>query len=125
MFYGMFQKNANVLNAHRGNLYKVVLLMAALTGGFVVGCPVYGLFGVTCPCCGVTRAWLAFFRGELSLAFQYHALFPVIPVVALLYILRDKIGCLKTRIMDIVLALLGGAIFIYALMRWTGFVDIP
>ena len=41
-----------------------------------------------CPTCGITRAWLAFLRGNFGEAFAFHPLFWSIPVL-LLYAVFD------------------------------------
>lgn len=40
-------------------------------------CPLYRLTGFACPGCGMTRAFHAFFSGDLVAAFDYNALFPI------------------------------------------------
>ena len=46
-----------------------------------VGCLVRFFFGISCPGCGLTRAWLAFLRGDVATAIAYHPLFWLVPVV--------------------------------------------
>ena len=50
------------------------------------GCIFYRLFGLVCPCCGVTRAWLNFLKFDLKTAIYYHALFPLIPVYLFVFV---------------------------------------
>ena len=90
---------------------------------FMFGCPFYELFGITCPCCGVTRAWLAFLCGDLVLAFQFHLFFPVVPVILLLVLLRNRIYL--TKIVDVCLYVFAIVLFIYNGMRWVGLVNMP
>ncbi len=61
----------------------VVLLYAKLRilGGI---CPFRLVTGIPCPGCGMTRAVLAACRGDMTAAFAYHPLFPLLPLVALL-----------------------------------------
>lgn len=49
-----------------------------------IGCLIKTLFGIPCPGCGMTRAWLALLRGDFSAAFRWHPLFWLAPVLALL-----------------------------------------
>lgn len=44
-------------------------------------CPVKFLFGIDCPSCGMTRAFLALMNFDLHLAFSYHPLFPVFGIL--------------------------------------------
>jgi hypothetical protein len=46
-------------------------------------CPLAGVFGIPCPGCGLTRATLAFVRGDLRQAFTFH---PLVLVLAPLFI---------------------------------------
>lgn len=39
------------------------------------------IFHVSCPTCGMTRAWMAVLEGNLQQAFEYHSLFLLGPVV--------------------------------------------
>lgn len=71
-----------------------VLIMHCIIAGVLValvfyGCVFYNLFGIICPACGVTRAWLAFFRWDFEEAFRFHALFPIVPIYILVFIHRD------------------------------------
>ena len=98
----------------------VALLIAA-----VCGCPVYRFFGVSCPCCGVTRAWICLFQGDVSGAFHYHGLFPVLPLLAVLYIWHDKIPRKWKPAASAVMMIDGIAVGIYGILRWCGFVAMP
>ena len=56
-----------------------VYLLAMLAG---ISCPILFVTGIPCPGCGMTRAWVQFFRGNIREAFRFHPLFPL-PVVLL------------------------------------------
>lgn len=57
---------------------SLYLLMSVLG----VGCPIAFLTGISCAGCGMTRAWLAAFQGDVRLAMYYHPLFwMVIPLI--------------------------------------------
>jgi hypothetical protein len=107
------------------HILGVLLLLLALTLLIIYGCPFYELFGIPCPCCGVTRAWLAFLRGDITLAFQYHALFLVIPPMGILYLSNALLLDKGNRIATVILSSAGCLIFLYAVMRWFGFVIMP
>ena len=47
-------------------------------------CPMRLIFGIPCPGCGLTRSFCAIARGNLSAAFGYHALGPVLYLVLLI-----------------------------------------
>lgn len=48
------------------------------------------LTGIPCPCCGMSRAWLALLRLDFRGAFSFHPMFWSLPVLALVFLLD---GC--------------------------------
>ncbi len=50
-------------------------------------CPFSFFLGISCPGCGMTRAFLSLFRFDFAQAFYYHPLFPLVIVLVLLYCL--------------------------------------
>lgn len=64
-----------------GTFVAVAALVLYLIG---VGCPIKFMTGVSCPGCGMTRAWLELARGHLAAAFAYHPLFWAVPAVVVL-----------------------------------------
>ena len=59
-------------------LYAVVLYI------FEIGCPILRFIGIPCPGCGMTRAWLSVLRGDIVMAFSYHAMFWALPILVLM-----------------------------------------
>ncbi|MBE5859049.1 MAG: DUF2752 domain-containing protein [Butyrivibrio sp.] len=55
-----------------------------------IGCPIKYFTGVSCPGCGMTRAWLMAFRLDFAGAFSYHPLFMLGPVLILAIYLYEK-----------------------------------
>ncbi len=53
-------------------------LVLALLG---IGCPIKFATGVSCPGCGMTRAWLEALQLHFDRAFAYHPLFWLVPLV--------------------------------------------
>lgn len=49
-----------------------------------LGCVFKGITGLSCPGCGMTRAWLAALRLDLAAAVAYHPLFWTVPIALLL-----------------------------------------
>lgn len=41
-------------------------------------CPIKYIFGLSCPICGLTRAFLSAFSLNFSMAFHYHLFWPII-----------------------------------------------
>lgn len=109
-------------------LFNLITAFGAAIGVLIVcifGCPIYEIFGVCCPCCGVTRAWLCFLRGNVAEAFRYHALFPLLPLLGILYILNDRIPRRWKPMANSVLIAVAVAAAIYSILRWCGFVAMP
>lgn len=65
-----------------------VLFAVGFFIGVSYGCAWRLLFGVECPSCGISRAWLAVFRGDFAVAFRYHPMFWYPPLIALYCCLR-------------------------------------
>lgn len=61
-----------------------VLLLQAMG----ITCLIKFVTGISCPGCGMTRAWLSFLTGHPHRAFAYHPLFLVLVPVAAYLILR-------------------------------------
>ena len=63
----------------------VVLESAGIT------CPIKYLTGISCAGCGMSRAWLAVFRGDFAAAFSFHPLFWLPGVAAAVFIFRKQL----------------------------------
>ena len=105
-------------------LNNIILLVATLVLA-VSGCPIYELFGVICPACGTTRAWLCFLSGQYKRAFQYNAYFMVMPMILVLFANYDFIPQKYKRIILIILVILCVLIFIYYFLRLCGLCIMP
>ena len=67
--------------------FCVAMLMAGvLLHVSHVGCPIKFVTGVSCPGCGMTRAWLSVVHGDVHQAVAYHPLFWTVPFVMALVI---------------------------------------
>ncbi len=67
---------------------KEKLLFTALYAGIVllmqyfnISCIFVWLFDITCPGCGMVRAWKSVLRLDFSAAFSYHAMFWTAPIL--------------------------------------------
>lgn len=56
------------------------LVIVLLWVNFIGFCPIRKITGVICPGCGMTRAWLAFFKLDICNAFRYHPMFWALPI---------------------------------------------
>lgn len=75
-------------------MYAGFLLLARL---WHLPCVFQRLFGVPCPGCGMTRAWLSVFRGQLTAAFAHHPLFRTVPLLYG-YLLADGLLFRRVRV---------------------------
>lgn len=57
-----------------------------------ITCPIKYLTGISCPGCGMTRAWIAFFHFDVAKAWNYHPLFYLPPFVVLAVVFRRKMN---------------------------------
>jgi len=66
-----------------------IIIFIILSMIVMYGCVFNKLLGIVCPGCGVTRAWLCFFRLDIKSALYYHALFPFIPIYIFVFVHKD------------------------------------
>ena len=80
-------------------------------------CPFVLLTGYPCPLCGMTRAFFALFRGDLSTAWQLHA-FSVLLVIALILLgIRRYIFHKKIKRKKLLLLILCSGLLVYYIYR--------
>lgn len=81
------------------------------------GCPIKLLTGISCPGCGMTRAWIQLLQLHPASAFSYHPLFAV-PVVFVVFYVLKKYGIEKPyRIVNVFLMALLLVVYILRLMN--------
>ena len=63
------------------NQHKAAIITIATVSGFYlilfsqgITCPIKYVTGISCACCGMTRAWISLAGGDLQRAFSYHPL---------------------------------------------------
>ena len=69
---------------------SVVLLYVFLYMA-VIGCPIKFLTGISCPGCGMTRAYLSLLRLDVTSAFKYHPLWPFPALAVIICLFKEKI----------------------------------
>lgn len=57
-----------------------------------IGCPIKFITGISCPGCGMTRAYYSLLHLDFKNAFYYHPLFWALPIIILLILFKDKIN---------------------------------
>lgn len=111
------------MNPKQKQLALIALLAVGVFGALILlgiyQCPVYGILGIPCPGCGMSRAAMAMLRGDIALAFAMNpGLFWLIlcgGVVALSGVL-DIFGCKANTLYKnkwLYVAIFAGLILIY------------
>lgn len=76
---------------HLRLLGRIGLIAAALALVMALGCPLRLLTGLSCPGCGMTRAWGHVLRLDFAAAFAAHPLFPLAPVLVAYILFEDRL----------------------------------
>ena len=77
------------------NNFVVLLAIAAFYGVLHllgITCPIRFFTGISCPGCGMTRAWLSLLRGDYHQAFDYHPLFILPLIFVICYLFRSHLS---------------------------------
>jgi len=96
-------------------LFILLLLAVGFFAGISYGCVFRNTFGIICPSCGISRAWLAVFRGQLKSAIRLHPMFWFPPAV-LFYCCRTK-PLISKKADWWIIALLGATYFTLYLIK--------
>lgn len=70
----------------------VLVLLILIAYLLDAGCIFKKITGLSCPGCGMTRAWLSVLKGDIEMAFYYHPLFWMVAVVPFLILFRNRIA---------------------------------
>lgn len=71
-------------------LFAILLLYVILSSLFAIGCPIKFVTGLSCPGCGLTRAWLSLFALGPAAAFALHPLFWSVPFIVILAVMYQN-----------------------------------
>lgn len=111
-------------NKIKQNIPYILLFFGIAAFYLLTGCPSRVLFGVACPGCGMSRAVEAVLRLDFQLALEYHPLVFLLPVAAVIYLLRKKIPKKLLVFLGITALLLMLAVYIYRLSAGSDIVYI-
>ena len=79
----------------------IILLLSLLK---IYKCPFKYIFGISCPFCGMTRAFISLIKFEIAKSFYYHLLWPLVLIILIIYTLIElKIIKIKKKIIYILL----------------------
>lgn len=81
------------MNRNKSNIFLIG--MALITIGaiyIIIGCPIKFLTGISCPGCGMTRAWMCVIDLNFNKALYYHPLWsiPLIYIFAYIFIRKKN-----------------------------------
>ncbi len=94
----------------------LVILIYGILQVFGITCPIKFITGVSCPGCGMTRAYLSLLRLDFKSAYYYHPLF-VLPALGLIiYIFRDKFSKKFLSRLEIFFVLVFLIVYIFRMM---------
>lgn len=85
-------------------LFLVCILYYLITR--FTGCPIRFFLGISCPGCGITRAWIRVLHLDLAGAFACHPLFWMAPLIAAAFVFEGFIDFKKYRWVVILAAIL-------------------
>lgn len=102
----------------------VLVLMAALIGilyVFDLGCLIKLFTGLSCPACGMSRAWVSVLRLDFRAALHYHPMFIIAPFAVISMLYEEK---LPKKPFIIFWAIAGSAFIICYVLRIVNGSDI-
>ena len=81
---------------NKNNILLIITLVIYLAVGHAlnIGCVIKFLTGVSCPGCGMTRAWLSLLRMDIRAVYYYHPLF-LFPIIYFLLTYLNKYKLFK------------------------------
>ena len=84
--------NSDPPNNPRALIKDRLLLMLYLAGIYLffsllhIGCPLKFITGISCPGCGMTRAYYSLLHLDMNMAIYYHPLLFLVPLMVVLYL---------------------------------------
>ncbi len=86
------------ISMNRRNMKKILLWAGIfiLIMACMYKCPYDYILGISCPGCGMTRAFLSLLCLDFSSAFYYHPLFPLVILTAL-YLIAEYLGIFRLK----------------------------
>ncbi len=74
------------------SLILTIVLLYGLLYVIGIGCPIRFITGISCPGCGMTRAWLSALHLDFKSAFYYHPLFFTVPIIILVILCKNHVN---------------------------------
>lgn len=103
----------------RNSLLIFIVIIIFIYGSlqiFGITCPIKFITGVSCPGCGMTRAYLSLLKLDFKSAYYYHPLF-ILPAFGLIiYIFRGKFSKKSLRGLEIFFVLVFLTVYVFRMM---------
>jgi hypothetical protein len=104
--------------------YQRILVLLALffivilIWKFEPGCIVQEIANISCPTCGMTRAFLALLNGDIKASFNYHPMLWSVPILILMFLFYEKFftGKIKNFFVFLLILILAGFFINYLFM---------
>ena len=99
----------NYINQHKA----AIITIAAVAGFYLIlfsqgiTCPIKYVTGISCACCGMTRAWIILAGGDLQRAFSYHPLVLAPLLLITMFIYRKYITVMIAAVCAVFLIVYG------------------
>lgn len=90
----MKEKLSTIISSQRDNIVAAltIVIFYSVLQLFKITCPIKFVTGISCPGCGMTRAWLSLLlRFDIHKAFYYHPLFWIPPIGLAVILLKKKL----------------------------------
>lgn len=82
----------------------------------ILKCPILFLTGVSCPGCGMTRAWISALKLDFASAMYYHPLFWTVPLIILMFIFEKRLPKKLVKIAGIIFIIAFMAVYIIRML---------
>lgn len=105
---------------HKAEIFTICGILVIYTVLSVLGvatCPLKVFFGIPCPGCGISRAFMSAFQLDFAAAFEYNPLWILVPIV--LIVVTVLSACDKNRAVEIIVlafVVLAFAVYFYRLI---------
>lgn len=114
----MHEKRKNRLQALAAVMTVVCLYAFMQMQG--ITCPIKYITGISCAGCGMTRAYLSLLRLDIGVAFTYHPLFWLVPIMVFTIWKKQKIKPVYYKAILTIAIFLFLAIYIYRIVQGDG-----
>ena len=94
----------------------IILAIAVVMYLLKIPCLFKSVFGIECPGCGITRAYISILSLDIKKAFEFNPMFWSVPIVSLIYLFENKLNKYR-RLTGITLGLIFLGFFILWMTR--------